>query len=270
MPRGDTAPLVVALHGCTQTASDFAAGTRFDSVAERAGAYVVYPEQSVLRNGNRCWNWFEAANQHRDGAEPAAILALVDDLCSRLPIDRERVFLTGLSAGGAMAAILAEQAPDVFAAVGIVAGVRLHASHDLASASAAMHGHVALFSEGPVRSDLRGPGRFRRLRATVWTGANDRTVDPSNATALARQFLGLLALPHADEEREDSGAAEIARWRDGSGRVRVECWSVRRMGHAWSGGSFRGSHTYPAGPSASDAMMRFFLEGAAEDEARGA
>ncbi len=253
---------MVALHGCTQTASDFAAGTRFDSVAERAGAYIVYPEQSVLRNGNRCWNWFEAANQHRDGAEPAAILALVDDLCSRLPIDRDRVFLAGLSAGGAMAAILAEQAPDVFGAVGIVAGVRLHASHDVASARAAMHAHVASLPE-PATSpgDLRGPGGFRRMRATVWTGANDRTVDPSNATALARQFLGLFALSTADEEREVSGAVEVARWRDPTGRVRVERWNVGGMGHAWSGGSFRGSHTFPAGPSASDAMMRFFLEG---------
>jgi poly(hydroxyalkanoate) depolymerase family esterase len=260
---------VVALHGCTQTASDFAAGTRFDSVAERAGAYVVYPEQSVLRNGNRCWNWYEEANQHRDGAEPAAILALVDDLCSRLPVDRERVFLAGLSAGGAMAAILAEQAPDVFAAAGIMAGVRLHASYDLSSARAAMHGPIAVPRERPLHADLRGPGRFRRMRATVWTGTNDRTVDPSNATALARQFIGLLALPNADGEREDSGAAEIARWRDATGRVRVECWNVRHMGHAWSGGSFRGSHTYPAGPSASDAMMQFFLEGSPPEEARG-
>lgn len=265
------APLIVALHGCTQTASDFAAGTRFDSVAERAGAYVVYPEQSVGRNANRCWNWFDEANQFRDRGEPEAILALVAETLERHPVDPDRVFVAGLSAGGAMAAILAEQAPDVFAAVGVMAGVALHASRDVASAFAAMHGTVEPADIAPVLARLPPPGApgatYERMRATIWTGAHDRTVDPSNARTLATQFLRLLGVPESNEYREKRADSELVRWYDGAGRVRVETWLVREMGHAWSGGSFRGSHTFPRGPRASDAMMEFFL-GAAEEAAR--
>jgi poly(hydroxyalkanoate) depolymerase family esterase len=260
---GSRAPLVVALHGCTQTASDFAAGTRFDSVAERAGAYVVYPEQSVLRNPNRCWNWFDEANQFRERGEPAAILALVAETLGRHPVDPERVFVAGLSAGGAMAAILAEQAPDVFAAVGVMAGVALHSSRDVASAFAAMHGRVEPADIAPVLARLPPPVppgvTYERMRATIWTGAHDRTVDPSNARTLATQFLRLLGVPESNEYREKRADSELVRWYDVAGRTRVETWLVRDMGHAWSGGSFRGSHTFPRGPRASDAMMEFFL-----------
>jgi poly(hydroxyalkanoate) depolymerase family esterase len=251
------------LHGCTQTASDFAAGTRFDSVAERAGVYVVYPEQSVMHNPNRCWNWFAHAHQGRDAGEPAEILALVTTTMAKHPIDPSRVFVTGLSAGGAMAAILAEQAPDVFAAVGVMAGVPLHASHDLSSALAAMHGNVPVPRPAPIAiAGANGAGAYDRLRATVWTGDHDHTVAPSNAFSLARQFLDLAGIADAAIEDDERPGADVTRWRDKTGAVRVEAWRVRDMGHAWSGGSFRGSHTYPRGPRASDAMMSFFLDGA--------
>jgi poly(hydroxyalkanoate) depolymerase family esterase len=244
------------LHGCTQTASDFATGTRFDSVAERAGAYVVYPEQSVLRNLNRCWNWFLVENQQRDRGEPRAILDVIASVLERYPIDRSRVYVAGLSAGGAMAAILAEQAPDVFAAVGIMAGVALHASHDLASARAAMHGVARLAHAEPPAA---GDRDYARMRATIWTGENDRTVNPSNASELARQFLQLFGIADARATRADAPDSAIERWFDAAGVARVETVRVRGMGHAWSGGSFRGSHTFPSGPHASDAMMAFFL-----------
>jgi poly(hydroxyalkanoate) depolymerase family esterase len=245
------------LHGCTQTSSDFAAGTRFDSVAERAGAYVVYPEQSVLHNPNRCWNWFLEENQHRDRGEPREILDLVGSVLERYPIDRRRVYVAGLSAGGAMAAILAEQAPDLFAAVGIMAGVALHASHDLASARAAMHG-VAGYTHPFPLVPVAG-ANYARMRATIWTGGSDRTVNPSNASELARQFLQLFGMSDPRVERTDAPDMTIERWYDAGDVVRVEAVSVRGMGHAWSGGSFRGSHTHPSGPRASDAMMTFFL-----------
>jgi poly(hydroxyalkanoate) depolymerase family esterase len=252
---------VVALHGCTQTASDFAAGTRLDSVAESAGAYVLYPEQSVSNNANRCWNWFEPEHQRRDAGEPAAILALVRDALERHPIDPRAVFVVGLSSGGAMAAILAEQAPDVFAAVGIMAGVPLRAGHDLQSAHAAMRGDIQAALLLPLLP--RDPGRasrFGRMRASVWTGALDRTVDPANATVLARQFLDLFDVPDVEAEHERRPDCDVVRWRDAAGHVRVETWTVRQMGHAWSGGSFRGSYTYPRGPQASDVMLGFFLD----------
>ncbi len=248
------------MHGCTQTASDFAAGTRFDSVAERAGAYVVYPEQSVLRNGNRCWNWFLEENQHRDRGEPRAILDLLEGVLERYPIDRTRVYVAGLSAGGAMAAILAEQAPEVFAAVGIMAGVPLHASHDLTTARAAMHGVAGLAHPFPLAAPAAAvAGDYARMRATIWTGESDRTVNPANATELAKQFLQLFGMADARAVRADAPDMTIERWYDAAGIVRVEAVSIRGMGHAWSGGSFRGSHTHPSGPRASDAMMTFFL-----------
>ena len=253
--------MLVALHGCTQTAADFAAGTAFDDVAQRYGAHVLYPEQSPLRNAQRCWNWFLRENQSRSRGEPAAILALVERICRTHAIDRERVFVAGLSAGAAMAAILAEQAPDVFAAAGMMAGVPLHASHDVKSAYALMQGEVEEKDLAPAlvrrsRSNLS----FARLRASIWTGVEDRRVAPSNALALTRQFLQLLNLNGAPAVRDERDDAEVLRWLDARGVARVEQWRVPGMGHAWSGGSFRGSHTYPAGPNASEEMLKFFLK----------
>ncbi len=226
-------------------------------MAERAGAYVVYPEQSVTHNGNRCWNWFLEENQHRDRGEPKAILDVLADVRERYPIDPRRIYVAGLSAGGAMAAILAEQAPDVFAAVGIMAGVPLHASHDLATARAAMHG-VGHEHPFPLAA-AAGSGNYARMRATIWTGESDRTVNPTNATELAKQFLQLFGMADARAVRADAPDMTIERWFDAAEIARVEAVTIRGMGHAWSGGSFRGSHTHPAGPRASDAMMTFFL-----------
>ena len=257
----DRAPLVVALHGCTQTASDFAAGTRFDSVAERVGAYVVYPEQNLGNNPNRCWNWYLAQHQRRDAGEPAQILSLVNDIVARHPIDRDRIFVAGLSAGGALAAILAEQAPDVFSAVGIAAGVALHASHDLPSAFNAMRGRIARGDLDALVADAANRAcDYGRIRVSIWTGKRDRLVVPENAHVLAEQFRALLGVA-GDGNHESLDGNDVARYRDASGRVRVETWTIGEMAHAWSGGSFRGSHTYPRGPRASDEMMAFFLEG---------
>jgi poly(3-hydroxybutyrate) depolymerase len=169
--------------------------------------------------------------------------------------------VAGLSAGGAMAAILAEQAPDIFSAVGIMAGVALHASHDVESAYEAMHPGVAERDIAPIvaRQWRRTPG-YRRLRATIWSGDEDKLVAPENASVLARQFSRLLDLGEGAATVQERDGAEISRWSDASGRVRVESWRVEGMGHAWSGGSFRGSHTFPEGPAATEAMLRFFLD----------
>jgi poly(hydroxyalkanoate) depolymerase family esterase len=258
--RVERAPLLVALHGCTQTAADFAAGTRFDEIAQRHGVYVAYPEQSPRENSQRCWNWFMPEHQRRTRGEPAAILALVKSLCRERSIDRERVFVAGLSAGAAMAAILAEQAPDIFAAAGMMAGTPLHASRDVSSAYALMKGDVANSDITPaLMRKARLNESFGRLRATIWTGAEDRRVAPRNASALTRQFLQLLQLESAVAIRVERVDAEVLRWSDAAGAVRVEQWNVPHMGHAWSGGSFRGSHTYPDGPDASEEMFDFFL-----------
>lgn len=254
-------PLVVALHGCTQTAADFAAGSRFDECAESRGALVLYPEQSVRANPQRCWNWFLPENQSRREGEPAAILSLIDGVRLRYPVDPNKIFVAGMSAGGTMAAILAEQAPDVFSAVGIMAGVALHTGHDVDSAFKAMQrGTVdaqtaAEFAQGARRQSAS----YERLRATIWAGVDDTTVAPQNALTLSRQFLRLTGTDEKRASVEVRAGADVVSWRDESGRTRVELWRIASMGHAWSGGSFRGSHTYPAGPHAGEAMLDFFL-----------
>ena len=252
------APLLVALHGCTQNAVDFAEGTRFDAIADRYGAIVVYPEQTDRANARRCWNWFLPENQSRERGEPAAILAVVEEIVERLNVYRSRIFVTGLSAGAAMAAILAEQSPDVFAGVGLMAGIALHASHDVRTAYSAMRGEP---DADALRSLLRAndAAAFERMRVIIWTGARDRTVAPANAQLLAKQFLQLLHVPADPAEPTVVDDGLLSQWRDARGTVRVVLRTIEDLGHAWSGGSLRGSHTAPKGPSASEAMMRFFL-----------
>ena len=223
---------------------------------------MLYPEQSVAANPNRCWNWFLPEHQRRDAGEPAAILSLVNEIVGRHPIDRTRIYVVGLSAGGALAAILAEVAPDVFAAAGIMAGVALHAAHDVPSAFAAMRGDAARPNAKPVvaaRAE-NGDDPYRRLRVSIWTGARDRLVAPANAARLLAQFSEAIGLAPEGGVAERRGQSEIVRFSDPSGRVRLEMCSIDEMGHAWSGGSFRGSHTWPKGPRATDEFMAFFLE----------
>ncbi len=255
------APLLVALHGCTQNAADFAAGTRFDEHGRERRIFVLYPEQSRENNPEGCWNWFLTQNQSRESGEPAEILEQVEMVCRLHPIDRSRIFVAGLSAGGAMAAILAEQAPDIFSAVGIMAGVALRASEDVLSAFNAMGGFNE--EEVPLLLDRVGVSRahaYDRLRAMIWTGKNDQRVNPSNAGVLARQFARLLELPDPPEASSGEGVDRLV-WRDADHRARVESWQIERLGHAWSGGSLRGSHTAPTAPDASGVMLDFFLGG---------
>ena len=246
------------MHGSTQTAADFAAGTELNVLADRIGAYVLYPEQSPLKNHLRSWNWFRSENQTRDG-EVAAILDLVESVSAGHPIDRSRIFVVGISSGAAMAAILAEQAPDVFAGAGIVAGVPLHVSHNVSSALAAMRGET----DAPSLTRPAGK-RYGRMRVTIWTGTEDTVVAPDNAWALARQFCELFNLDPARSETQHQEGARIERWRDALGRVRIELRELEGIGHAWSGGSDRGSYTQP-GPSASIEILKFFFPDAARE-----
>jgi len=304
------APLIVGLHGCKQTAKDFAVGTRLDQRAADYGAAVLYPEQSKAANASGCWNWFLPEHQSRERGEPAAILQLVEEVSQRHCIDRSRVCVVGLSAGGAMAAILAEQAPDVFAGVGIMAGVALHRSHDVASAFAAMgaprntglhlnasalpkfrlpnvpglpllsaplklkrsrlamslptglpNGAQAVPAPSPSAGTNLPPSAYARMRAMICAGTNDATVAPDNARALANQYAALFGLdasrPIRCEERRE---AEVTCWKDAGGTVRIELWTIPGMSHGWSGGSAKGSYTYPQGPDATDHMLQFFLQ----------
>lgn len=257
--RGGTgSPLFVALHGCRQAADDFSNGTRFDVFGERYGAMVLYPEQDERLNGHRCWNWFLPENQRRDGPEPAQILHLVERIVREHAVDPARIYLAGLSAGASLAAVLAEQAPDIFAGLAAMSGVALHAAHDTESAYAAMRGETPKFAQVYLQSRERIFDR--RSRAIIWTGARDLRVAPVNAWRLAAEFVQLYGLRGAPDEEEVLDDGRRARWHDRSGRTRVEVRELDAIGHAWSGGSLRGSYTAPMGPSFSEALFRFFLE----------
>jgi poly(hydroxyalkanoate) depolymerase family esterase len=257
-------PLVVMLHGCTQSPDDFARGTRMNVLAQEYGYVVAYPAQSKRRNATQCWNWFRSADQKRGRGEPALISGLVRHLVNVHGLDARRVYAAGLSAGGAMAAVLAAAYPDVYAAIGVHSGLPVGAAHDLPSAFAAMSrrsAHVATSAS---------PSNARAVPAIVFHGDCDTTVDPCNGGAVVSQIAAgdggaAPARTPLHEIRENgcvTGGRSYTRtvYRDGAGTVVAEQWLVHGGGHAWFGGDASGSYTDPSGPDASAQMLRFFSE----------
>jgi poly(hydroxyalkanoate) depolymerase family esterase len=269
--RGQPLPLLVMLHGCTQTPNDFATGTRMNVLAEARACFVVYPAQSKTANMSKCWNWFQASNQRRDQGEPAIIVGLVRELLHTYGLDHERVYAGGLSAGGAMAVILGRAYPELFAAIGVHSGLPYAAAHDLPSALAAMHQRGTSHSSIGLRDN---PNEWREgIPTIVFHGDRDATVHPSNGEKVVNQSFGASAFSSGDSSgagtaTEESCANATAGkhsfrrrvFKDGSGKVVAEYWLVHGAAHAWFGGDPRGSHTDPKGPDASGEMMRFFLE----------
>ena len=248
--EGKALPLVVMLHGCTQSPDDFAAGTRMNEIAEDLGLIVMYPEQPRRANNGKCWNWFKPGDQKRNEGEPSLIADAVRQVMRDLPVDRSRVFAAGLSAGGAAASILGRTYPDLFAGVGVHSGLACGAAHDLASALSAMR-------DGAPGRDSRGE---RFVPTIVFHGSGDRTVSPANAAHVLRSAVRGFAAP-VSEQGTSPGGTRYTRtiYRDGDGRIAAEQWMLAGAGHAWSGGSTAGSYTDPLGPDAGRAMMRFFL-----------
>ncbi|MBW3605928.1 MAG: PHB depolymerase family esterase [Actinobacteria bacterium] len=251
-PTGTAVPLLVLLHGCTQDADDFAAGTRMNALADRHGFVVVYPEQTRQANPSRCWNWFEAADQRRDRGEPSIIADIVRTVIGSTPIDRRRIHVVGMSAGGAMAAVMGHTYPDLFSAVGVHSGLAHGAATDLSSALRAMrHGG------GTPRVAGRG------IPAIVFHGDRDQTVHRSNAEQVLRQATAHVPHPLLTvHEGAGGGAHDATRYvyRSPDGSTLAEGWAVHGLGHAWSGGDPAGSHTDPHGPDASVEMLRFFSQ----------
>jgi poly(hydroxyalkanoate) depolymerase family esterase len=248
-------PLLIMLHGCNQGADDFALGTRMNELAERSGFIVAFPEQAIAANPSRCWNWFKASHQERDEGEPSLIAGITRELMARHKVDPKRVYVAGLSAGGAMAAIMGHTYPDLYAAVGIHSGLPYAAARDVPSAVAAMRG-----LRGTLDPRYR-PAMFRSIPTIVFHGDLDTTVHSRNSTQAVAQ-----ARPGAEDEGTDAiekGEENGRRYTrtvhtDASGKTAVEHWLVHGAAHAWSGGSSSGSYADPRGPDASRAMLAFF------------
>ncbi|MEH3108354.1 MAG: PHB depolymerase family esterase [Sphingomonas fennica] len=249
-------PLVVMLHGCTQTPDDFARGTGMNRVADEHGFLVAYPRQTASANPQKCWNWFRPGDQRRGAGEPALIAGMAGDILAAERADPARVYVAGLSAGGAAAAVLAEAYPDVFAAVGVHSGLACGIARDVPSALAAMRS-----GPGPAAA-RRGGGGGRFVPLITFHGDRDGTVAEANARAIVREASAAAGVPvTVSVESGEAGGRRFTRAlsRNAGGDVLIEQWTVAGAGHAWSGGDPAGSYADAAGPDASQAMARFFL-----------
>ncbi len=275
--EGESLPLVVMLHGCTQDPDDFAAGTRMNELAQEEGFFVLYPAQAPRSNSHKCWNWFSPGDQRRGSGEPALLAGMVRHVMQTHPVDADRVYVAGLSAGGAMAAILANEYPELFAAAGVHSGVAHGAAHDVPSAFSVMKSGPAAAAPWPGVGATRWPTPAREANAEtaprpaavpviVFHGDADATVSAVNGDAVIAAALGSTdAIAEKVGDRSLNGQRRFARtvWRAPDASADAPTLAEHRVvhgaPHAWSGGAPAGSYTDPDGPDASREMLRFFL-----------
>jgi poly(hydroxyalkanoate) depolymerase family esterase len=273
---GKAVPLLVMLHGCTQTAEDFAAGTRMNQLAEQYGFIVAYPQQMRKANRTLCWNWFRSAHQFRNRGEPARIAHIVQAIkqtTSQWTIDSKQIYVAGASAGAAMAVILGASYPDIFAAIGVHSGIEYQAVTNIINAFKVMRRG----GPDPVLQGQRAfeaMGIYKRMVPTiVFQGTRDRIVPPSSGDQVVQQWMQTNRLAshgfyHADFKHPTTTTSgqvpggytyAVYAWKDYRGKEVQSYWKIHGLGHAWSGGSSDGSYTDPKGPNASEAMYQFFM-----------
>jgi poly(hydroxyalkanoate) depolymerase family esterase len=257
--HGQPLPLVVMLHGCTQSPDDFAAGTRMNLIAEEQTCLVVYPAQPIEANAAKCWNWFRVSDQRRGQGEPSLIAGITYQIMRDYSVDPQRVYIGGLSAGGAAAAVMGATYPDLYAAIGVHSGLACGAAIDIPSAFAAMRqGESSASMSGNISAVL---GHGWDVPTIVFHGDQDNTVHPRNGDHVIAQRRTAKLQKKIHRSRAPGGHAYTRTVHtDASGRAMFEHWEIHGAGHAWSGGSSAGSYTDPRGPDAAREMLRFFLE----------
>lgn len=263
--------MIVMLHGCTQSADDFAAGTRMNRLADEHGFVVVYPEQAAHANPSRCWNWFKPEDQVRGAGEPSLIAGIVREAAQRHGVDLRRIFVAGLSAGAAMAVVMGETYPELFAGIGAHSGLPYGSAYDVPSALAAMKGGR---SGLPGLKNLAGTARTPTRKAVqavpviVFHGDRDHTVQQTNGQHIVKQAQEARAAQAGGATQSVGTQAGVAsggrRYSrsvhvDEAGQACIEDWTLHGAGHAWSGGHASGTYTDGSGPDASAEMVRFFM-----------
>jgi poly(hydroxyalkanoate) depolymerase family esterase len=259
--RGKPLPLIVMLHGCKQSPDDFAAGTRMNMLAEERTSFVAYPAQAASANYARCWNWFRPGHQQRDEGEPSLIAGITLQIMRDYAVDPRRVYVAGLSAGAAAAAVMGMAYADLYAAIGVHSGLTCGAARDVFSAFAAMRrGKPANAPSRNTRDRQEG----HIVPTIVFHGDRDTTVHPCNGDQVIAESTPATGTDlHAKVEHgkvQGGYAYDRTLYADARGRTVLEHWVIQGAGHAWSGGSLDGSYTDPRGPDASREMLRFFLE----------
>lgn len=231
-PRSDASALVVALHGCQQTAQEFDQGTGWSALAQQHGFAVLFPEQKCKNNSQNCFNWFEERHIRAEDGEIASIHAMVEKMLREHRLDRDRVFVTGLSAGGAMACALLAAFPNLFAAGAIIAGLPYGAasgSFEALMAMAVVQGRSSQEWGNLVRQV--SPGQKRWPKISIWHGSHDDVVAPANASALVRQWIDIHQVDEADAREDEVDGQTRMSWRDTSGTVVVEHYAIGGMAH---------------------------------------
>jgi poly(hydroxyalkanoate) depolymerase family esterase len=271
--RRENVPLIVMLHGCTQDPDDFAAGTGMNALGAQHGFCVLYPEQPTDANPSRCWNWFKHNHHGRNRGEAAVIATMTQRVIQERGIDAQKVYIAGLSAGGAMACLVAAAYPEVFAAVGVHSGLAPGVARSLPEGLAAMRGGMndwqrpaGVSSSLPHLSRTSPPAELP-VPAIVFHGDQDKTVHPRNGeevvAAVLKSPLGSTTPPNTAPtvEHGKSRGRDYTRstYRTATHAI-AEHWILHGAGHAWSGGQTGGSHTDTRGPDASAEMVRFFSQ----------
>ena len=226
------APLVVLLHGCRQDPAAYATGSGWPTLAARHGFALLLPGQNRANNPMGCFSWFNPAAVARQGGEVASILAMIEAMLDQHGLDRKRVFVSGLSAGGAMAAALLAAAPEVFAGCGVIAGLPFGAAASAREAFAAMRRPRPASGRewgDHVRANSAFIGRWPAV--SIWQGTADRTVAPANAEALEAQWVDVLGLDPDRMVTERFGRHSCRLWQDWLGQIRLRRWTIEGLGH---------------------------------------